>query len=140
VQDNVLPASNSAAAKLFFLLGQYYGEATFRECAEKMLQTVLQDMTRYGAAYSNWAVLLLWLTRPFREVVMTGEKISEIRKNMGEAYLPDAAFAGTTDGNTSIPVCRDRHVAGKNLIYCCENRNCALPVESTEEALATLQH
>ncbi|MFM2207479.1 MAG: hypothetical protein RL213_1454 [Bacteroidota bacterium] len=140
VQDNVLPSSNSSAAKLFFLLGQYYGDDSFRECAEKMLQTVLQDMTRYGAAYSNWGVLLLWLSLPFREVVMTGENITGFRKHMAEDYLPDAAFAGTTNGDSMIPVCRERHVAGKSLIYCCENRTCALPVESTEEALSALHH
>lgn len=139
VQDNVLPASNSVAAKLFFRLGHYFNDPELRELASGMLQTVQPELTRYGSAYSNWSRLLLWHTLPFHEVVLTGPSTPHFLSELQRKYLPDVLLAGTVGGTSEIPLCENRWSEGKSLIHCCRYGTCSLPVASVAAALQQLK-
>ncbi len=59
VHDNVIPSSNSVMAENFYLLGIYYKNEKWQDISKQMLANVYDGMEQYGAAYSNWALLLL---------------------------------------------------------------------------------
>ncbi len=134
IQDNVIPASNSSLANALFRLGIHFENKKYSETAERMLHNVVNDMGKYGAGYSNWAMLLLNYVQPFREIVITGKDAQSKRKEMQSNYLPNAVFAGGTT-ESKLPLMEFRYLDGQTLIYVCENRVCKLPVETVGEAL-----
>jgi uncharacterized protein YyaL (SSP411 family) len=138
IQDNVIPASNSSMANALFRLGIHFENKKYSKIAEKMLHNIVNDMSRYGAGYSNWANLLLNYVKPFREIVICGSDAEAKRKQIQMSYLPNATFAGSIN-ESSLPLMEYRFVEGKTLIYVCENRVCKLPVETVDEALQLIK-
>jgi uncharacterized protein len=138
IQDNVIPASNSVMARNLFYLGHFYGNAAWTARAEKMLGLVQQDIIGYGGGYSNWMILQLHLVFPFREVAIVGNDVDKTRAGFRKYYLTNQIFAGSP-GKSGLPLLKDRYIAGKTLIYVCENNTCELPVSSAEEVLNMLK-
>ena len=138
IQDNVIPASNSAMAKALFNLGIHFENKKFTDTASKMLHNIVKEMERYGSGYSNWAILMLNLTQDFREIVITGDSAHKKRKELQSYYLPNTLFAGSLK-ESELPLLLYRTAEPKTLIYVCENRVCKLPVEKVEEALELLK-
>ena len=138
IQDNVIPASNSSLANGLFRLGIHFENNKYSEASEKMLHNIVNDMGKYGAGYSNWALLLLNYVKPFREIVVTGNEALTKRKELQSSYLPNALFAGGTK-DSKLPLMEYRFVEGQTLIYVCENRVCKLPVQDVGAALKLLK-
>ena len=59
LSDNVIPASNSSIAKSLFKLGLHLKNENYISMSKKMLNNVLNEISNYGAGYSNWGMLLL---------------------------------------------------------------------------------
>lgn len=135
--DNVIPASNSQMAINLFVLGRYFGNRAWEERAVSMLRVVAEDLKAYGAGYSNWACLGLYLTYPFRELAIVGNNVDEIFSELTQQGLTNTIFA-LSAGSSDLPLVKDRFVHQKTLIYVCENNTCQLPVETVEEALQQL--
>lgn len=139
IHDQVIPASNSVMARNLVRLSYLLENNKYRKLARKMLRTVSGTMAEYPSGYSNWSQLLLDLTGPHYEVVLAGPNAFELLRKFQRFYLPQVVFcAGTTD--TDLPLLRNRFVAGKTLIYICQDNTCQLPVETVEEALRLIQN
>jgi uncharacterized protein YyaL (SSP411 family) len=138
IVDNVIPSSNSSMAKSLFYLGKYYGENRYIEIATQMLANVKDAMATYGSSYSNWAMLMLHLTAPFYEIVITGPQADDRRVELQLHYLPNSIITADAEGTSRLPILLERYVEGKILIYVCENNTCKLPVETVGEALKSL--
>jgi len=137
--DNVIPASNSEMALDLFLLSRYLNRSDYAERAQKMLETVLEEMKRYGPGYSNWAMLALKLCYPFYEVAIVGNNVDEIMKELGKQALTNTILA-TAQTQQQLPLVRERYVKEKTLIYVCRNNACRLPVETVKEALKQFEN
>ncbi|MFM9052675.1 MAG: thioredoxin domain-containing protein, partial [Bacteroidota bacterium] len=136
--DNVLPASNSVMAENLFQLSFLADRLYWKERSLRMLAQVVGELPRYGAGFSNWARLLLRLTRPFHEVVICGQSADQLRSQLDRHFLPLVILAGDPDGKSKLPICKERFINDKNLIYVCINNSCQLPVESADAAVAIL--
>jgi len=132
--DNVIPASNSSLAKSLFVMGHYFEKEKYIRMAEQMLHNVSHLMQEYGAGYSNWAMLHLYKVAPFYEIVLCGKNSEILRKQLEETYIPNKILLGS-NGESRLPLLKDKFVEGKNLVYVCENKSCRLPVSSVEAAL-----
>jgi uncharacterized protein YyaL (SSP411 family) len=139
IQDNVIPSSNSSLAKSLFVLGIYLDDKKYSDIATQMLNNVKADMSSYGSAYSNWALLMLNFTSTFYEIVIAGKDAEQKRKELNQHYLSNKILAGSIDANSTLSLLEQRYVEGKTLIYVCENRTCKLPVESSEDAIKLLK-
>ncbi|MDQ6845407.1 MAG: hypothetical protein M3Z92_13825, partial [Bacteroidota bacterium] len=63
------------------------------------------------------------------------EKLAAFNKN----YLPQSIFlGGNTEGTLSL--LQSKLVAGKTMIYVCENKTCQRPVEEVDLALKQVSH
>ena len=139
LMDNVIPASNSIIANVLHDLGHLLGRQAYVDRAARMLQNVQQDMPRYGGGYSNWAILMLKFLHPFKEIVITGPEAMAFAGALLALNLPNhvlAAAANPIQGQMMI--FDQRFVAGKTMIYICQNHACQLPVDNLEAALAML--
>ncbi|MCW3071141.1 MAG: thioredoxin [Bacteroidetes bacterium] len=137
LSDNVIPASNSSIAKSLFVLGHYFEKDEYIEKSRKMLNNVLEELENYGAGYSNWAMLLLWFTRPFYELAIVGKSVDEKYRAFQKHYLPNVIFAGSA-AQSSLPLLKNRFVEGRTLIYVCTNKTCLAPVDNAEAALSQI--
>ena len=137
VTDNVIPASNSSMAKGLFLLGHLNYNEKFLEIAEQMLNNVANKMETYPAGYSNWAQLMLGFTKPYQEIVITGEGALVKRKEFGQHFIPNRAFLGAKK-SSDLPLLEGKFF-DSTTIFVCQNRTCQLPVEEVSEALQQLK-
>ncbi|MFC0876207.1 thioredoxin domain-containing protein [Saccharicrinis sp. FJH2] len=134
VTDNVIPSSNSAMAKNLFMLGHYFEKNEFIEMAQRMLTSVKEEMQRSGAYFANWCILKAWFVENPYEVAIAGKEAVEVRKEMDHYYLPHVLFCGG-NGNSTLPLLKNRQVQGKTIIYVCQDSTCRQPVESVHEAM-----
>ncbi len=134
VHDNVIPASNSVMAKNLFRLSYLLGNSEYMKIARKMLETVAGNMIDYPSGYSNWSQLLLDFTESHYEIAVVGPNAFDLLHKFQNQYLPQVVFcAGTSENN--LPLLKGRFVAGKTLIYICQDNSCQLTVETVEEAM-----
>ncbi|MDQ3047121.1 MAG: thioredoxin domain-containing protein [Bacteroidota bacterium] len=137
LSDNVIPASNSAMAKVLFLLGTHLENPEYIGMSRKMLHNILPEIVPYGAGYSNWSMLLLHFAAPFKELAIVGKSVDEKRAELSQHYLPNVIFAGTSTLST-LPLLKNRTVEGQTYFYVCSEKTCQQPVSTTEEALRQL--
>lgn len=138
IHDNVIPASNSVMAKNLFRLSYLLDRPDYRKISREMLDLVSGNMADYPSGYSNWSQLMLDMTGTHFEVAIIGENALNLLKALQKNYLPQVVFCGGTSEN-DLPLLANRFVAGKTLIYICQDNSCQLPVETVEEALALIR-
>ncbi|MGZ5242862.1 MAG: thioredoxin domain-containing protein [Bacteroidia bacterium] len=137
--DNVIASPNSIMAHNLFVLGLYFGDETHINRSEKMLAAVMPQITEYAPFYSNWTTLLCYKATPFYEVAIVGKNALEQKHLLERTYMPNKILAGSSDGNSTLPLLQNRFIEGKTMIYVCQNRTCNLPVENAAQALEQMQ-
>lgn len=137
-QDNVTPSSNSSIARSFFYLGRFFDQQKYVDIAEKMVKHMTAYMTKYGSAYSNWAILAQHFIYPFYEIVIVGNSVDEKKKEFSKHFIPNAIFAG---GNkkSNLTLVKEKFIESKTLIYICKDKACKLPVETVSDALLQIE-
>ncbi|RMD71053.1 MAG: thioredoxin domain-containing protein, partial [Bacteroidetes bacterium] len=140
VEDNVIPASNSAMAHVLFELGHYDYDTTMLQRARRMLEVVMPQVlrTRQAGFYANWCRLYLRLLRQPWEVAIVGPDAPVLRDSLARHYLPDALLLGGTDEGT-LELLADKLQGDDTYIYVCQNKVCKLPVRTVAEALEQMQ-
>ena len=140
VQDNVIPASNSAMARNLFLLSHFYDIPEYRKISSSMVHTMSEEAKSASPWYSNWAIALLDHTFPFYETVICGTEAEKFRQELNTNYIPNKIICGAVseNRNNKIPLFENRFVNGKTRVYICENKVCELPVQTAAEALRIL--
>ncbi len=139
IHDNVIPASNSVMAGNLLKLGTILEEEKYTERASYMIEKLSSLIEREPRFMTNWAVALHSNLKEPYEVVIVGEKASEMRSELSKHSLPNHIFMGT-ESNSDLPLLKGRAaVNGQTTIYVCKNRTCQLPVHTVEEALAQMK-
>ena len=138
IHDNVIPASNSVMAKNLYRLSYLLEKPDFLKIAKKMLGLVTGNMADYPSGYSNWSQLMLNLTVNHFEVAIVGKNAINLLNELQGNYLPQAIFCPGTSQN-NLPLLQNRYVAGKTLIYICQDKSCLLPVETVNEAIEIIR-
>ena len=133
ISDNVIPSSNSVMAGILYDLYLYYGKSDLRDISERMLRKVLPLLENNIIYFANWANLLADVIFKGSQVVFTGLRAQELRRDF-DCRLPYALVAGS-EKKSELPLLKERVVPGKSLIYVCEEGTCQIPVNSIEEAL-----
>jgi uncharacterized protein YyaL (SSP411 family) len=133
LSDNVIPASNSALAKGFFNLANYFYDKDFKELSANMLSKMKANFTSTPLYHSNWGNLMIDMVYPFYEVAIVGSDFEDKRAKLGSSFYPNILLLGGKDEGT-LELLSKKLVDGKTMIYVCENKNCKLPVEKITAA------
>ena len=136
--DNVIPASNSVLAKALYKLGMITGDKKYLETAETMLNNMKSDALQFGSSHANWMDLMMNYAAPYYEVAVVGETHKEQMISLSAHFLPNVLLVSAAKAS-ELPLLKNRYVAGKTLIYVCQQGICKLPSESAEDALELLQ-
>ena len=134
VSDNVIPSSNSEMAKNLFLIGRYTYNEKYFEMSKTMANNVKESAINGASYYGNWAVLMSWLSGETYDVSIVGKDCEKLRKQINEHYLPNVFLSGgMEEGDNSL--LQGKLVAGKTIIYVCQDKACQLPVSRVDEML-----
>ena len=132
--DNVTPSSNSSLASGLLKLSRFFSDESYEELAIKLLKAIKNYAVMNPTFHSYWFTSAVNLVFPFYEVGIVGDNFKNERNEISRMFLPNIIlFGGENEG--SLEILKSRYIAGKTLIYICENRVCQLPVEETEKAL-----
>lgn len=136
--DNVLPSSNSVMAKNLFRLSKFLSKPNYEEMSEQMLKNVLEQLENHPRGFGNWLDLLLNFKFDFYEIIMAGNDIHSLSKNLNKNYLPQTIIAGTEQPDEK-DIFKNRFQEGETLIYICKNNVCRQPVRFIEEILKQIK-
>ena len=134
VQDNVIPASNSAMANNLWLLLRITDRADYEKTARQMTSKIIPLMSNYGSAFSNWGIQLLYQVHPFYEVAIAGKDAKTKAKAIQKEYIPNKVVV-FSETESMLPLLTSRLKNDQTLIYICRNKSCNLPFDSTDEAI-----
>ncbi|MFN3874544.1 MAG: thioredoxin domain-containing protein [Flavobacteriales bacterium] len=137
LEDNVIPASNSAMARGLLALGVLHDDERLAGMARAMLEGMLPRMEGAPAAHSNWAQLAQAMAWPLHEIAITGPDARALRQEFGRHYIANRLFLGTTT-RSQLPLLRDKALPG-SMIFVCVEKACQLPVPTVAEALSQLR-
>jgi uncharacterized protein len=138
ITDNVMPASNSVFATCCFKLGLLLGDNDLISLSKRMLAHVEPSFSSYPSGYSQWMLLHQMYSQPYYEIAIVGDDCLKKLNKMSKHYISNAVFCGgENEGN--LPILEHRLVAGKTLIYVCQNGACQLPTEDVDKALDLLR-
>ncbi|NOZ33937.1 MAG: thioredoxin domain-containing protein [Chlorobi bacterium] len=133
ISDNVIPSSNSVAAKNLYKLGTLFTNSEYIEMSEKMLSNSAENIVSNLNYFAGWASLYLHFSKPAYELVIVGKNYKALKEKLTQKYRPDVFFAGS-EGNSDIPIFAGRYKKGETLIYVCRNNVCNQPVKTVAEA------
>ena len=139
VIDGVIPSSNSMIANSLFKLGHYYSDKKYLKTSEQMLNNLIEDIKTSPVNYSNWLNLMTNFTKPFYEVVVAGNNVNKIHKNLINKYYPNIIIAGTSKENNKLPLLAYKYNEDNTLIYVCINGTCKKPEKSLIKALENIK-
>ncbi len=139
ISDNVIPASNSVIAQNLFKLSKYFGDETFLNISEEMINAVTPQLEDYPQGYSNWLSLQLNFSHSFYEVVVMGPNAKKLLEELNTQYLSNVLIAGSEVESNSSPLFQHRFKEGQDLIYVCINGACQLPVKTIKSALELIK-
>jgi uncharacterized protein YyaL (SSP411 family) len=137
-QDNVIPASNSQMAINLFFLGNYFENKEWLELSNSMLFSMQRYLTSYGAAYSNWLLLWIYVSRSLTEIVITGPNALDERSRLATHICQPGAVIAGSHGSSDLALLEGRTGSPETLIYVCSDHQCQMPVSGSEAALALL--
>ncbi len=132
IMDGVIPSSNSVMAINLKKLSLFYANDGFEEIAAQLLRNLMPYMARYGSAYSNWAVLLLYKVFGINEVAVTGPNAALQRRELEQHYIPHKIMLGGSQEN--LPLLQNR-IGPASRIYICRDKTCGLPAPTVADAL-----
>ena len=138
VNDNVIPASNSAMANNLFVLSHHYDSVEYLEKSTQMLNNIIDQVDSYPAGYSNWLNLLINQVYPFYEVAVVGKGATDKSVDLHSVYIPNKMLCGTTKAS-KLPLLENRYSKGQTRIFVCENKVCKMPTEDSEKALELMK-
>jgi uncharacterized protein YyaL (SSP411 family) len=135
--DNATPSGNSAAADVLLKLAKLTGAEKYEPFAVTILRLVAAQVGRYPQAFGRVLSALEFYLNPVKEIVILGEKGSELEREVWSEYLPDKVVVLAADSQANaelIPLLQERKkIDGKTTVYVCENFTCQKPVTTTEE-------
>ncbi len=105
IHDNVMPSPNGVMAKNLFFLSVLNDKPEYKKRAEQMLANVLDNMTQFGASFSNWADLHMWMSRNFYTIKVSNQLSKKEWRGLKEMYLPNILFNSELSTDKSFQVC-----------------------------------
>ena len=132
LQDNAVPAANSAAALGLARLAALTGEERYRQAAEAIVRLVGNLAVEHPLAFAHLLVALDLLTEPPVEVVVAGQR-PDLLSVVHDRWLPRAVVAWGERYPSPLWEGRDDGRA-----YVCRNYACGLPAEDPAELVRQL--
>jgi len=133
--DNATPSGNSAAADVLLKLSKLTSDEKYERYGITILRLVAPQIRRYPQAFGRVLSALEFHLSPTKEIVIIGEKGSELEREVWRDYLPNKVVVLSSEIKTlEIPLLENRtRIDGNPTAYVCQNFVCQKPVSSVSE-------
>src|SRR5215208_4719668 len=137
VEDNPIPAGQSAACLGLLRLAALTGEHRYEEAALGVIRLLHTIAPEHPAAFGHLLQALDFSVSPVREVALVGQDLAPLERVVRSTYRPRIVLAGgEPDG---VPLLAGREpVDGRAAAYVCERFACQRPVTAPEDLRALL--
>jgi hypothetical protein len=137
LEDNPIPAGNSAAAFGLLRLALLSGEGKYERHGLGVLRLLYRLAVRHPHAFAHLLRAADFYMAPVREVAIVGADSEPLVRVVRSRFRPHLVLAGgATDG---VPLLEGREpVDGRAAAYVCEHFVCKAPVTGADELEAVL--
>jgi uncharacterized protein YyaL (SSP411 family) len=140
VYDGATPSGNSMMASNLLYLGIVFDEKEWIARANRMAAALHRPVTSYPGSFGVWATLFQALTYSIPEVVITGHRPENARKEFLAHLIPYRVFQSSKEENTQFPLLKDKPAGQDPLIFVCQNYACQLPVNEVATAIRLVEN
>ena len=140
IYDGATPSGNSMMALDLLYLAVVFGERDWTERAARMVTTLSRAVTGYPGSFGVWATIVQALTYTIPEVVITGRRPENARKEFLAQFIPYRVFQSSQEENTHFPLLRDKPPGPDPLIFVCREHACQLPVNEVAAAIRLVEN
>jgi uncharacterized protein YyaL (SSP411 family) len=137
--DNATPSGNSVAADVLLRLAKIYGDEKYERFGAAVLRLASSQLRRYPQGFGRALSTLEFFLSKNREIVIIGDRESELSREALEAYLPESIVLIANSASNQLPLLEGRtSIEGRPTAYVCENFVCEKPVTSAEDLRSLL--
>jgi uncharacterized protein YyaL (SSP411 family) len=119
------------------------GDEKYERFALAVLRLAASQIRRYPQGFGRALSAIEFYLSPVKEVVIIGERGSELERAVWERYLPNKVVVRSNEpreDSAAIPLLADRaEVEGKPTVYVCENFVCQRPVTDVDELIGMIE-
>ncbi len=132
--DNATPSGNSVAADVLLRLAKIYGDEKYERFGAAVLRLAASQLRRYPQGFGRALSALEFYLSRNREIVVIGDRNSELSREVLEAYLPESIILIASTASSQLPLLEGRtSIESRPTAYVCENFVCERPVTSVED-------
>jgi uncharacterized protein YyaL (SSP411 family) len=140
IYDGATPSGNAMMASNLLYLGIVFDERAWIQRASEMAATLHRPVTSYPGSFGVWATIFQALTYSIPEVVITGRRPENARKEFLAHLIPYRVFQSSQEENTQFPLLRDKPAGQDPLIFVCQDYACQLPVNEVATAIRLVEN
>jgi hypothetical protein len=140
IYDGATPSGNSMMASNLLYLGIVFAEKDWIDRAARMTAALERPITEYPGSFGIWATIVQALTYTIPEVVITGHRPENARKEFLAYHIPYRVFQSSKEENTQFPLLRDKPAGQDPLIFVCRDYTCQLPVNEVATAVRLIEN
>jgi uncharacterized protein YyaL (SSP411 family) len=140
IYDGATPSGNSMMASNLLYLGIVFDEQDWIQRAGRMAAAMLRPVTSYPGSFGVWATIFQALTYTIPEVVITGNRPENARKEFLAHLIPYRVFQSSIGKNTQFPLLKDKPAGQDPLIFVCQDYACQLPVSEVAMAIRLVEN
>ena len=115
-------------------------EDDWAERVRRMVSAMRQPVAGYPGSFGGWATIFQALTYTIPEVVITGTKPENARKEFLAFLIPYRVFQSTQEENTHFPLLRGKPITPGPMIFLCKDYACQLPVNEVATAVRSIEN
>ena len=143
--DNARPNSNAVSALNLLRLFNFTLHQPYREKAKTIFTLAGEMMSRSHNAFAQMFIALDFYLDRSKEVVVVGPKLSKdkdaIIQMLHDEFIPNKTLGYIAPNKkSSFPVFENKTtIAGRTIVYVCENNICKFPTEDLSKVLQLLR-
>ena len=139
VYDGATPSGNSQMAWNLFYLGIIFDKPDWKRRVADMLNATSETTIKYPGSFGNWATLIWSCVQGMNEVVITGENLDGMVKEILHIFMPNRVLQIAVPGlDDSFPLLKGKEATEKPVIFLCKNYACHTPVTDVKSFIRLL--
>ena len=136
--DGAVPSGNSIMAYNLHLLSILCDEGDWAQRSRAMLTSLGNAIIRYPGSFGNWACLLQEIIQGTNEIVVTGENLSALHREILKQFIPHRVMMVTEKTDNNYPLLAGKQISENPTIYLCRSYTCLNPVFSAKELMSLI--
>jgi len=140
IYDGAIPSGNALMAFNLAYMSIIFNEPDWMARATRMAAALHRPVTSYPGSFGVWATLYQAITYIIPEIVITGKRPENTRKEFLQRIIPYRVFQSAKEENTQFPLLFNRPIEDFPLIFLCKNYSCQLPVNEVDALIRLLEN